>query len=129
MRRGSIYRRLRWKMNSREMKRRIKKARQSGLSNLDIMRIKEASVKAAREVELEAQLKAFYNSILIPCNVLANDYWSKTAKKRIPEFIDDCVKLWNAVEEGVVKKEELEELVYDFARIRITEEGLVRDGD
>lgn len=29
--------------------------------------------------------------LVIPTNVLVSDYWQKSAKKRIPKFVDDCI--------------------------------------
>lgn len=36
-------------------------------------------------------------TLAIPLNVLVNDYWEKSARKRIPKFIEDVISLYEAV--------------------------------
>ena len=49
--------------------------------------MKEVAKKEAKKMESDAVEKAFLYMLAIPLNVLVNDYWSKTAKKKVPKFI------------------------------------------
>lgn len=40
-------------------------------------------------------------------NVLGGVYWQKTGKKKIPKFIDEIIDLYDAVNSGAVKWEEV----------------------
>lgn len=79
--------------------------------------------KKAEDVALE---KAFLYMLAIPLNVLVNDYWSKSAKKKAPKFIDDVINLYEAVQNGNVSSEELADLLEDMAGVKITAEWLER---
>ena len=48
--------------------------------------------------------------LVIPTNILISDYWQKTAKKRIPEFVEQCISLYKAWEQGVVDMTEMQKL-------------------
>ena len=69
------------------------KARNMGMSNVDLLMVKESAKKAAKTIEKEATEKAFLYMLAIPLNVLFNDYWKKSAKKRAPKFIEDVMSL------------------------------------
>lgn len=51
--------------------------------------------------------KAFLLMIWIPINILASDYWEKSAKKRIPEFTEKAMNLYEAVQQGAVTYEDI----------------------
>ena len=57
------------------------RARRMGMSNVDLLKIKESAKKAAQTMEKEATEKAFLYMLAIPLNVLFNDYCQKSAKK------------------------------------------------
>lgn len=61
--------------------------------------------------------------IVIPTNVLINDYWQKTAKKRIPQFVDDCMSLYQSWSEGTVSMEEMQKLTEEYAGIKLIDSG------
>lgn len=61
--------------------------------------------------------------IVIPTNVLINDYWQKTAKKRIPQFVDDCMSLYQSWIEGTVSMEEMQNLTEEYAGIKLIDSG------
>ena len=61
--------------------------------------------------------------IVIPTNVLINDYWQKTAKKRIPQFVDDCMSLYQSWSEGTVSMEEMQNLTEEYAGIKLIDSG------
>ena len=57
--------------------------------------------------------------IVVPTNVLINDYWEKTARKRIPKFVEDCLSLYDSLSKGAVKMQELQDLTEEYAKIRL----------
>ena len=61
--------------------------------------------------------------IVIPTNVLINDYWQKTAKKRIPQFVEDCLSLYKSWVEGNVSMEEMQNLTEEYAGIKLIDSG------
>ena len=95
------------------------KARNMGMSNVDLLKIKESAKKAAQTMEKEATEKAFLYMLAIPLNVLFNDYWQKSAKKRAPKFIEDVMSLYEAVQQGVVSDKQLADLLYELAGVKI----------
>lgn len=60
--------------------------------------------KRSAEIAIE---KAFMLMIWIPINLLASDYWEKSAKKRIPEFTAKVMSLYESVQHGVVTYEDM----------------------
>lgn len=77
--------------------------------------IKEKSDRIAEDI-----LKMM---IVIPTNVLINDYWQKTAKKRIPQFVEDCLSLYKSWVEGNVSMEEMQNLTEEYAGIKLIDSG------
>ena len=98
-----------------KVKQQIKRARKAGLTPVDILRMREVAKKEANK----ATDRAFLYMLAIPLNVLVNDYWPKSAKKRAPKFIDDVLSLYEAVEAGVVTDEQLRELLRDMAGLEV----------
>lgn len=89
-------------------------------------RIRQEEQKKAKQMVLD-KTKALANEILtmmlvIPTNVLIADYWQKSAKKRIPKFVDDCLNLYEAFTGGVVKMSEMIDLTEEYAGIKLIQE-------
>lgn len=95
------------------------RARRMGMSNVDLLMVKESAKKAAKTIEKEATEKAFLYMLAIPLNVLFNDYWQKSAKKRAPKFIEDVMSLYDAVQQGVVSDKQLADLLYELSGVKI----------
>ena len=95
------------------------RARRMGMSNVDLLMVKESAKKAAKTIEKEATEKAFLYMLAIPLNVLFNDYWQKSAKKRAPKFIEDVMSLYDAVQHGVVSDKQLADLLDELAGVKI----------
>ena len=110
-------------MNNR-MKNQINRARKAGISNVDLMRMQEVAKKEAKKMESDAVEKAFLYMLAIPLNVLVNDYWSKTAKKKAPKFIEDVLSLYESVQAGAVTDEELAGLLNELAGVNVEAEWL-----
>ena len=111
------------------IKKHIKNAKNKGLSNTDIYRMLQASKKTIDQARDEATEEAFLFMLAFPLNVLVNDYWSKSAKKRAPKFIEEVISLYHSVQEGVVTKEQLADLLYDLAGVKIEADWLKGGSD
>ena len=61
--------------------------------------------------------------IVIPTNVLINDYWQKTAKKRIPQFVEACMSLYQSWSAGTVSMDEMQRLTEEYSGIKLIESG------
>lgn len=102
----------------------IQRMRKMGFNNNQIGVVLESANKKADELQRIAKEKAFLYMLAIPLNVLVNDYWEKSAKKRIPKFIEDVISLYEAVQEGVVTDEQLADLLYEYAGVKIEADWL-----
>lgn len=60
--------------------------------------------------------------LVIPTNVLVADYWQKSAKKRIPKFVEDCTSLYEAFTSGVVNMSEMVALTEECAGIKLVQD-------
>ena len=102
----------------------MKKAKKQGLTPADVWRMREIARVQATKMEAEAKEKAFLYMLAIPLNVLFNDYWAKSAKKKAPKFIEEVIKLYEAVQEGQVTEKELATLLDELAGVKIDAEWL-----
>ena len=64
--------------------------------------------------------KAFILMLWIPMNVLATDYWEKSAKKRMPEFVDKVTSLYESVQHGAVTYEQMVADIEQLSGMKIT---------
>ena len=61
-----------------------------------------------RSAMVEAAEVAFTLMLALPLEVLSSDgYWPKTAKRRIPKFLNDLLDLYDSWEKGVLSMDEL----------------------
>lgn len=63
--------------------------------------------KMKEEVVQEAVDVSFALMLAVPTNVLTRCYWEKSAPKRIPQFLDECLSLYESIGTGTVKVSEL----------------------
>lgn len=91
-------------MNRAELRRQAreygKKEKVYTLTQGQIDKIKEDAVQEAVDV-------SFALMLAVPTNVLARCYWEKTASKRIPQFIDECLSLYESLGTRTVSLPEL----------------------
>lgn len=58
--------------------------------------------------------------LAIPCEILISEgYWEKTAKKKMPKFLDECLSLYSAYEQGVVTMEQMQEDLKKYGGIEV----------
>lgn len=63
--------------------------------------------------------KAFVLMLGLPLEILiTEEYWQKSAKKRLPKFMDDVLTLYKAYQNGLISFEEIEADLWEFAGIR-----------
>ena len=81
-------------------------------------------------IEDKANEKAFLYMLAIPLNVLV-DQWGDEAKDKAPEFIEEVIGLYEAVQDGIVSDDQLAELLDDMAGVKIEADWLKdrRKGD
>lgn len=107
----------------------MKQMKKKGYSATDLCLLREIAKKNAERLEVQATEKSFLYMLAIPLNVLVNDYWQKSAKKRAPRFLNEVIKLFDAVQEGVVSDEDLADLLKMYAGMTVEAEWLkTREG-
>ena len=75
-----------------------------------------------KDAVAEASSIGFLLMLAIPLEVLIGDgYWEKSAKKRLPKFLDDVLSLYDSWEKGVLTIEELREDLWEYGGIRLEE--------
>lgn len=84
------------------------------------------SKRKNRDIEDEANEKAFLYMLAIPLNVLV-DQWGDEAKEKAPEFIEEVIELYEAVQDGYVSEDQLAELLEDMAGVKIEAKWLKRE--
>ena len=93
----------------------------------ELLKIRRQEFDRAKKILLEKNeelaKEILKMMIVIPTNVLINDYWQKTAKKRIPQFVDDCMSLYQSWSEGTVSMEEMQKLTEEYSGIKLIESG------
>lgn len=109
-------------MNVKQRKQQLKKAFNKGFTPLEVEHMKEIARKQAEKLEKEATEKAFVDMLAVPCAVLAYDYWQKSAKKRIPEFIKEVVSLYESIQVGACTREEIVETFEELAGVKLEAE-------
>lgn len=77
-----------------------------------------------RNDELANEL--FTMMLVIPTNVLIADYWPKSAKKLIPQFVKKCMSLFDAWSQyDVVKMQEMVALTEEYSGVKLVEDSTV----
>ena len=74
--------------------------------------IKKQASKDAIEV-------AFTLMLAIPLTVLSDRYWIMSAKKRLPKFLDEVLKVYNRWDRGLLSMEELRDNLWNYGGIKI----------
>lgn len=103
-------------------KKTMKKAFKNGYSPLDVAKMQAIAKHAAIERINEAREEAFIDMLMIPCAVLAFDYWQKTAKKRIPDFVKEVVSLYESIEVGAVTRAEILQTFEELSGMKLETE-------
>lgn len=107
----------------REMKQKEKENKTYTFTALELeqmqQRIRKEEQQKAKQRENEISEQIFKMMLVIPTNVLISVYWEKTAKKRIPCFVEDCLNLYESYTKGAVTMEEMQALTEEYAHIKL----------
>ncbi len=121
-------------MPKARLKKQMRFARKKGLSPLELAQMQAIAKSNAIAMQEEATWNAFKMMIAVSVNVLGGIYWPKTANKRVPEYVDHVIDIYDAIVSGAVSYDDVkstaEEYGYKFEDERIlrTEERLVKKG-
>lgn len=83
---------------------------------------KKAKADVLNQIDVVGE-EIFKMMLVFPTNLLINDYWPKTAKKRIPTFVEDVLSLYEAWIAGVVDMDEMVKLTEEYSGIKLIQEG------
>lgn len=97
----------------------------------ELDKIRRFEAKKAKELMMSKNTE-LANEILrmmlvIPTNVLIADFWPKSARKKIPEFVESCMSLYEAWEKGAVTMDEMQKLTEEYAGIKLVKQGTPTD--
>lgn len=111
----------------REMREKEKNKSTFNMTMEELLKIRRQEFDRAKKILLEKNeelaKEILKMMIVIPTNVLINDYWEKTAKKRIPKFVEECMNLYQAWSDGTVSMEEMQKLTEEYSGIKLIESG------
>lgn len=93
----------------------------------ELKRIKRLEAKKVKEILMMKNGEVFKRMLIIATNVLIADFWPKSARKKIPEFVERCMSLYEAWKKGVVTMDEMQKLTEDYAGIKLVEKGIPTD--
>ena len=74
----------------RQTRKEAKKGKVYTLTQAQIDKMKE-------DIFQEAVDTSFGLMLSVPANVLGRCYWEKSASKRLPQFLDECIKLYESI--------------------------------
>ena len=84
----------------RQKKLEAKKGKVYHLTQDQIDKMKEDVLQEAVDISFGLMLS-------IPANVLARCYWAKSAPKRLPQFLEECLSVYDSIGAGVITVPEL----------------------
>lgn len=115
----------------RQKRENVKKARTFIMTAEELEKIRMQEFNRAKKLLLDKNddlaEQILQMMLVIPTNVLIADYWPKSAKQRIPEFVESCMSLYQAWEQGVVTMTEMQELTEEYAGIKLIGRGTATD--
>jgi hypothetical protein len=82
------------------------------LTQGQIDQMKEEAVQEAIDI-------SFAMMLAVPTNVLARCYWEKSAAKRVPKFLDECLSLYESLGAGAVALSELIQDVEEVGKLKM----------
>lgn len=116
-------------MRNQKVKSQIKKAKRNGVDMVQLAMIRESARKNSEKIMQEYSDKAVLLTMSIACEILAHDYWEKSAKKRIPEFANKFWSLFEAVEIEVVDWQQIIDDLHDMTGIKFDVEWIRRNNN
>ena len=107
-------------MNRAEMRRLAKElSKKDKVYNLTQAQIDKIKEDAAEDAYNDIIDVAFGLMLAIPTNVLARCYWEKSAPKRIPQFLEECLSVYDSIDAGVLKIKDLIDDVEEVGKLKL----------
>lgn len=72
-----------------------------------------------KEASKEAIDTAFTLMLALPLKVLKDKHWVKSAERRLPQFLDNVLSLYDSWNKGVLTIEELREDLWNYGGIKL----------
>ena len=91
----------------RQAKKEAKKDKVYTLTQAQIDKMKDDIFQEATDVSFGLMLS-------VPANVLGRCYWEKSAPKRLPQFLDECLKLYESIGTKTV---EIKDIISDVEEV------------
>lgn len=105
-------------MNRAERRRAEKQAKKDKVAVYNLTQEQINQIK--KDARDEAIDTAFTLMLAIPLEVLIGDgYWAKSAKRRLPKFLDEVLSLYDSWNKGVLTIEELREDLWNIGGIKL----------
>ena len=103
----------------REKRKTEKKKKTYIMTDAELYKIRDQEYQRARKEILgkssDIAEQVFKMMLVIPANVLISDYWQKTARTRIPRFVEDCLGLYDSWSKGNVDMDEMMSLAEEYS--------------
>lgn len=116
-------------MNRAERRRAEKKAKKDKVATYNYTKEQlDALIRAGVKAEVENIRKqardeavdtALTLMLALPLEVLKDKYWVKSAKRRLPKFMDNVLSLYDSWNRGEITIEELREDLWEYGGIKI----------
>ena len=116
-------------VNRAERRRAEKKAKKDKTATYNYTKEQlDAVIRAGVEAEVEAIRKqardeavntALTLMLALPLEVLKDKYWVKSAKKRLPKFLDEVLSLYDSWNKGSLTIEKLREDLWNYGGIKL----------
>ena len=107
-------------MNRAELRRQKKlEAKKDKIYHLTQSQIDKIKEDAKKDAMPDAVDVSFGLMLAVPTNVLARCYWEKSAPKRIPQFLDECLSVYESINAGSLKITDLIEDVEEVGKVKL----------
>ena len=107
-------------MNRAEFRRQGKEnAKRNKVYTLTQAQINKIREDAREDALQEATDTSFSLMLSIPAYALQEDYWTKTATKRIPEFLDKCLDIYKDIGAGRILMSDIIKNVEEVGKLKM----------
>lgn len=76
--------------------------------------------RAKAEIAKDSRDLAFMLMLAFPLMVLARDYWSKSARSRLPGFVDKVLGMYADYENGRISLDEIRSDLWKYGNVRLS---------
>lgn len=80
--------------------------------------IRRGAERELQRVKEEATLEALTLMFAIPVKVLKDDYWKKSYKQKLPEFVDKMFDVYHKIESGEFDINKMKDQLWEDAGIK-----------